>query len=153
MFIAVRRMFALETPLRFERSLAVMRCVKIVERPNETYAFAAIDQAWRGSTATDRSGCFGRAVPTRRVSGAEGPERLVARLVPPELRCGGTLPGSLALSMTVDRDISSCVSAPRLPRRRLGSPTVNERLIAHAAKQPEAYRRRGAAPAFMRRAL
>jgi hypothetical protein len=31
--------------LRLERSLAVMRCVRIVDRPNETYRFAAVDQA------------------------------------------------------------------------------------------------------------
>jgi hypothetical protein len=34
-----------EPILRFARSLAVMRRVKIIERPNETYLFAAIDQA------------------------------------------------------------------------------------------------------------
>lgn len=34
-----------EPILQFARSSAVMRCVKIVEHPNETYSFAAIDQA------------------------------------------------------------------------------------------------------------
>jgi hypothetical protein len=35
----------LGTHMRFARFPADMRCVKIVERPNETYPFAAIDQA------------------------------------------------------------------------------------------------------------
>jgi hypothetical protein len=33
------------TRLRFVRFPAVMRCVKIIKRPNETYPFAALDQA------------------------------------------------------------------------------------------------------------
>ena len=38
-------MIDLGTHLRFARFPADMRCVKIVERPNETYPFAAIDQS------------------------------------------------------------------------------------------------------------